>query len=159
MAGVAIILVVLFFGTGRFGRSRLGGGLLVVVVLVLGFLLADQRFAIGDGDLVVVGVDFGEGEEAVAVAAILDERRLQRRLNTRYLGKVDVAAQLAAGLGFEIELFESVTVSDDNPRFFRVDTIHQHSLDSHSKVLRAIARRHRVTGEPVLLAWRHARRI
>ncbi len=51
-----------------------------LVVLRLGLqalLLGYQPFAVGDGDLVVVGVDFREGQEAVAVAAILHEGRLQ----------------------------------------------------------------------------------
>ena len=50
-------------------------------------LLGYQPFAIGDGVLVVVGVDFREGQEAVAVSAILDERRLQRRLE-RWLAEL-----------------------------------------------------------------------
>jgi hypothetical protein len=31
-------------------------------------------------------MDFGKGQEAVAVAAIIDERRLQRRFDPGYLG-------------------------------------------------------------------------
>ena len=49
-------------------------------VLVLFFGLAvgalvglDQGLTVGDRDLVVVGMDFAEGEEAVAVAAIFDK--------------------------------------------------------------------------------------
>ena len=55
------------------------------------FLL--QQFAVGDRDLVVVGMDFGEGQEAVAIAAIFHESRLQRRLDARNLGQIDIAAQ------------------------------------------------------------------
>ncbi len=40
-------------------------------------LLGDQPFAVGDRDLIVVGMDFGEGQEAMAVAAIFHEGRLQ----------------------------------------------------------------------------------
>ncbi len=46
----------------------------------------DQRLSVGDRDLVVVGMDFRERQEAMAVAAILDERRLQRRLDAGDLG-------------------------------------------------------------------------
>ena len=61
---------------------------------LLGFLVVargacvgvDQRLPVGDRDLVVVGMDFRERQEAVAVAAILDERRLQRRLDAGDLG-------------------------------------------------------------------------
>ena len=33
----------------------------------------DQRLPVGDRDLIIVGMDFAEGQEAMAVAAILDE--------------------------------------------------------------------------------------
>ena len=73
-----------------------------MVVLVLG-LFAHQRFAVGDRDLVVVGVDFVEGQEAVAIAAIFDEGRLQRGLYAGDLGEVDVTSELAPRGGFEVE--------------------------------------------------------
>ena len=66
---VAMIVMVLALGV-IFGRAQplfLGG--------VLG-LLAQQGVAIGLGDLVIIGVDFAESEESVAIAAIVDERRL-----------------------------------------------------------------------------------
>jgi hypothetical protein len=53
-------------------------------------------------------VDFGEGQEAVAIAAVVDERRLERRLHTRHLGKIDIAAKLFTGGGLEVELFDTV---------------------------------------------------
>ena len=57
-------------------------------------VLGDQRLPVGDRDLIVVGMDFAEGEEAVAVAAVVDEGGLQRRLDARHLGQIDVAAEL-----------------------------------------------------------------
>ena len=57
-----------------------GGAQALFLGGVLG-LLAEQRLAVLLGDLVIIGVDFAEGEEAVAIAAIIDERRLQRRLD------------------------------------------------------------------------------
>src|SRR4051812_33522415 len=53
-----------------------------VLALFLGFAVGafvgfDQCLTVGDRDLVVVGVDFAEGKEAVAVAAIFDEGGLQ----------------------------------------------------------------------------------
>jgi hypothetical protein len=41
------------------------------------FVRFDQRLAIGDRDLIIVGVDFAEGQEAVAVAAVFDEGGLE----------------------------------------------------------------------------------
>lgn len=40
------------------------------------FFGLDQRLTVGDRDLVIVRMDFAEGKEAVAVAAIFDEGRL-----------------------------------------------------------------------------------
>ena len=61
---------------------------------IVGFLVVarstrvgvDQRLPVGDRDLIIVGMDFGKRQEAVTVAAVLDERRLQRRLDPRDLG-------------------------------------------------------------------------
>ena len=58
--------------------------------------LFDQRLAIGDGNLIIVGMNFAEGEEAVAIAAVVDKRRLQRGLDPRHLGEIDIASQLSA---------------------------------------------------------------
>src|SRR3546814_1633336 len=41
-------------------------------------LFAQQCVPVFLRDLIIIGVDFRKGEEAVAVAAIIDERRLQR---------------------------------------------------------------------------------
>src|SRR6185437_10797690 len=63
--------------------------------LAMGALIGfDQCLPVGDRDLIVIGMDFAEGEEAVAVAAIFDEGGLQRRLHARDLGEIDIAAQL-----------------------------------------------------------------
>ncbi len=51
----------------------------------------EQRHPVRDGDLVVVRVDFRKRQEALAIAAIFDERGLQRRLYPRHLGQIDVA--------------------------------------------------------------------
>ena len=66
----------------------------VAARLIVGFVViargarigVDQRLPVGDGDLVIIRMDFGKRQEAVAVAAIFDERRLQRRFDARNLG-------------------------------------------------------------------------
>ena len=103
-----------------------GGVVLVVTAGLVGFL-AQQRLPVGDRDLVVVGVDFGEGEEAVAVAAVLHERRLERGLDPRHLGEVDVALQLFALGAFVIELLDAVAPHDDDPRLLGVRGVDKHS--------------------------------
>ena len=45
-----------------------------------------QGVAVGLGNLVIIGVDLAEREEAMAIAAVVDERRLQRRFDPRDLG-------------------------------------------------------------------------
>jgi hypothetical protein len=41
------------------------------------FVRLDQRLAIGDRNLIIIRMDFAEGQKAVTVAAIFDECRLQ----------------------------------------------------------------------------------
>ena len=67
--------------------------------------MLDQALPVGDGDLIVVGMDFAEGEEAVAVAAVFDERGLQAGLYPNHLGEVDVALELALGRCLDVEIF------------------------------------------------------
>src|SRR5262245_18921523 len=65
---------------------------LVVGLALRALLFGDQRLPVGDRNLVVLGMDFAEGEKAVAVAAVFDEGCLQRRFDPCYLGEIDVAA-------------------------------------------------------------------
>ena len=63
----------------------------MLIVVTLAFtrragVVLDQRLPVGNRDLVVIGMDFRERQEPVAVAAVLDKRRLERRLDPRYLG-------------------------------------------------------------------------
>ncbi|WP_456755045.1 MULTISPECIES: hypothetical protein [unclassified Bradyrhizobium] len=102
-----------------------------VLVLFLGLAMGalvgfDQRLTVGDRDLVVIGVDLAEGQEAVTVATILDEGGLQRRLDARDLGEINVAAQLFALGGLEIKLFDAIAADHDDPGLFRVGGIDQH---------------------------------
>ena len=90
------------------------------------FIRLDQGLTVGDRNLVVVGMDFAEGEEPVAVAAIFDEGRLQRRLYAGDLGEVDIAAQLLALGGLEIKFFDAIAADHDDPGLFRVGSIDQH---------------------------------
>ena len=58
-AAIAAMMIVGLLFVAR--RARLG---------------VDQRLPVGDRDLVIVGMDFGKRQIAVAVAAVLDEGRL-----------------------------------------------------------------------------------
>src|SRR6185437_14066007 len=70
-------------------RTMLALFLCLAVGAFVGF---DQCLPVGDRDLVVVGMNFAEGEETMAVAAVFDEGGLERGLYPRDLGEVDIAA-------------------------------------------------------------------
>ena len=99
---------------------------LVLGVAMRALFARDQRLPVGDRDLIVVGMDFRERQEAVAVAAVVDEGGLERRLYARDLGEIDVAAQLAAVCGFEIEFLDPIAAQHDHPGLFRVGGVDEH---------------------------------
>ena len=89
--------------------------------LAMGALIGfDQRLTIGDRDLIIVGMYFAEGQEAMAVAAIFDEGRLQRRLYARDRGEIDVPTKLFALGGLEVKLFDTIAADHNDPGLFRV---------------------------------------
>ena len=104
----------------------LGFVLFALVVHILPRLI-QQDPPVGDRDAVIVGVDLVEGEETMAIAAIIDKRRLQRRLDPDDLGQIDVALELFLGGCLEIEFNKTVSVCDDHALFLRVSRVDQHS--------------------------------
>ena len=111
----------------RTAAMAVGAVLALFLGLAMGaFVRFDQRLTVGDRDLVIVGMDFAEGQEAVAVAAIFDKGCLERRLYARNLGEVDIAAQLFALGGLEIKFFDAIAADHDDPGLFRVGGIDQH---------------------------------
>ena len=87
------------------------------------FIGLDQRLTVGNRDLVIIGMDFAEGQEAVAIAAIFDEGGLKRRFYAGDLREVDVAAQLLALGGLEVKFFDAVAADHNDPGLFRVGGI------------------------------------
>ena len=71
-------------------------------------------------------MDFRERQEAVAVAAVIDEGRLQRRLDARDLGEIDVAAKLLAVGGLEVEFLDAVAAQHDHPGLLRMGRVDEH---------------------------------
>jgi len=90
-------------------------------------LFAQQRVAVRLGDLVIVGMDFTEGEETVTIPAVIDERRLERRFDPGYFGEIDITLELLVLLGLEIEFLDPVTLGDRDPGFLRVARVDQHA--------------------------------
>ncbi len=115
--------------------TRIAMARTAAVGAILGFFLGftmgaligfDQRLTIGDRNLIVVRMNFAEGQKAMAVAAIFDEGGLERRLYARHLGEIDVSTQLLALGGLEIKLFDAIAADHDDPGLFRVGSIDQH---------------------------------
>ncbi|WP_311982162.1 hypothetical protein [Bradyrhizobium japonicum] len=107
--------------------AAVGAVLALFLGLAMGlFLGLDQRLPVRDRDLIIVGMDFAEGEEAVAVAAIFDESGLERGFDPCDLGQVDIPAQLLALRGLEIKLFDAIAADHDDPGLLRVGGIDQH---------------------------------
>jgi hypothetical protein len=69
----------------------------MAIVFVVGGALGaaffvDQCLPVGNWDLVIVGVNFAECQEAMAIAAVIDKGGLQRRLNARHFRQIDIAS-------------------------------------------------------------------
>jgi hypothetical protein len=77
-------------------------------------------------------MDFGKGQEAVAVAAILHEGRLQRRLDARHLGEIDISLKRFAGGAFEIEFFNAASAGHHNAGFLALAGVDEH-LAAHGQ--------------------------
>ncbi len=97
-----------------------------VGLALLARFFRQQRLPVGDGNLIIVGVDFREGQEAVSVAAVIDERRLQGRLDPRDFGEIDVTAKLPAVGALEVEFLDAVATQHHDPGFFGVGRVDQH---------------------------------
>ncbi len=99
-----------------------------LLVLELARCVAQQPFAVGDRDAVIIGVDFAEGQETVPVSAILDERRLQRRFDACYLCEIDVSFERPSAGDFDVKFFQLPSVHHRDPGLFRVGGVDQHDL-------------------------------
>ena len=125
------------------------GGLLLFLVftrahrLGIGALLLHQRLAVGDGDLVIIGMNFRKRQEAVTVAAVIDKGRLQRRLDPGYLCEVDVASKLALVFGLKVKFLNLVSVHHHDAGFLRVGGVDEHFLSHvvHLHATRSAGRR------------------
>ena len=134
---VMIVLVMVMIGVVVIVALDVVGEVAVIDRILLGAqrrflggvlgLFAQQRLAILLGDLVIIRVDLAERQEAVAIAAVIDERRLQRRLDARHLGEIDVTLELLALGTLEIEFLDPVTLDDRHAGFFPVACVDQHT--------------------------------
>jgi hypothetical protein len=108
--------------------------------LLFGFAMGaliglNQGLTVSDRDLIIIRVDFAEGQKTMAVAAIFDEGGLQRRLNTRHLGQIDIATQLFALGGLEVKFFDAVAADHNDPGLFRVGGVDKHFVGHFSALV------------------------
>ena len=90
------------------------------------FVLGDQRLPVGNRNLVIVGMDFAEGEKAVAIAAVIDESGLQRGLDASDFGEINIAAQLPTARGLEVEFLHALAAQHNHPGLLRMGRIDKH---------------------------------
>jgi hypothetical protein len=89
--GTAIAVAGLAPTTAASTTTALFAILVVFLVLMRLGLGTKERLTVGHGDLVIVRVDFGKGQESMAISAIFDERCLQGRLHAGDPREIDVS--------------------------------------------------------------------
>ena len=111
-----------------------GRALLVFFLLMGAGFVFEQRLPVGDGDLVIVRMDFGKGQEPMTVAAVVNESGLKRGLHARHLRQIDIAAQLLLGRGLEVEFFYAVPAQHHNPSLLGMRCVDKHFV-GHLKLV------------------------
>ena len=78
-AGLRIPGFSVLFAFAAILRHSLGFAARRVIATFIGdgLLFFEQRFPVGDGNLIIVGVDFAKRQKTVPVSAIFDKRSLQ----------------------------------------------------------------------------------
>ncbi len=76
----------------------------------------------------VLARDLLDRQEAVALRAVVDEARLEARLDAGDDGFVDVALALLLAGGFDVEIDELLAVDDGHPKLLGLGGIEQHAL-------------------------------
>src|SRR3546814_7711438 len=68
-------------------------------------LFGEQRFPVLFGDLIIIGMNFGKSEKAVAIAAIIHKSRLKRRFNPCYLRSEEHTSELQSLMRIQYAVF------------------------------------------------------
>ncbi len=61
-----------------------------------------QRFAILDGNLIIVGVYFAEGEKSVPVSTVINKGGLKGGFHPHHFGEIDISLVLRLCRGFYV---------------------------------------------------------
>jgi hypothetical protein len=91
----------------------------------------EKHLPVGHRDLVVVRVDFIEGQEAVAISTVIHEGSLERRLHAGHLGEIDVAAQKFARGALVVEFLYATVTQNYDPGLLRMRRIDEHLVVGH----------------------------
>src|SRR5690606_7198267 len=91
----------------------------------------------------IVAGDFLEREEAVALAAVLDEGGFQRGLEPGDAALVDVGLLLFLRRLLDVDVVQRLAVDDRDPQFFRLGRVDQHSLHCLASFAHSCTRRRR----------------
>ena len=75
--------------------------------------------------------NFLEWKEAVAVLAVVDETRLQRRLDAGYHRLVNVALALFAAFNFNFVVEQFLPIHNRQPAFFSLGGVDQHPFHGY----------------------------
>ena len=107
-------------------------GRLLVVAMLLGLIL-QQSAAIRDRDLVIIRMNFREREKAVAVSAVIDERRLEGGFDAGDFREINIAAKRLLADRFKVEFVDPIAFEHDHPGLFRMRSVDNH-LVGHEKL-------------------------
>src|ERR1700679_2910689 len=99
--------------------ASLAVGLFVRLSLRQGFLL-EERLSVSDRYLIVIRMNLGESQEAVAIPAIVDESGLQRWFYAGDLGEIDITSKGPLACGLEVKLLDAIAPQDHHPGFLGV---------------------------------------
>jgi hypothetical protein len=121
-----------FVASATTGATR--GPLLLVFLCMGAGLVIQKRLPVGDGDLVIIGMDFRESQKTVPVSAVVDEGGLERRLDPRDFRQIDIAAKLFLVRGFEVEFLYAVPAEHHNPSLLGMGCVDKHFV-GHVKLV------------------------
>ena len=79
-------------------------------------------------------MNFSESQKAVLVSAVIHKRGLQRRFDSHDFRQINVSFDLFAAAGFEFDVFDFVSVNNDDAGFFGMGVVNQHSFGHKYKL-------------------------
>ena len=116
--------------------------------LTLAQQLLDPGLVVVHTGLEVVAGDFLQRQEAVALAAVFDERRFQRRFEPGDPAFIDVGFLLLFRRPFDIDVVKRLAFDDGDAQFFGLRRVDQHAFHGLAFLTRINPARERARGTP-----------